>query len=201
MTRFDQFNQWVRKYLVWAFPFIIAVTLWNTFETEKEIILSPSIAKHVLWDVLGYHFMIWLLTLVYFIFSLVLSKSQRDVVLRRIANIKERDEREAQITGKASVSSMLSTLSIVVLLLFISLFSFNLSRIPKNEQIENRSKYFSTTINFHLLDEPKIQKDTSGETIVESKDLPLSKSSILLLIILWYLISFNYFARKYEKEA
>jgi hypothetical protein len=54
-----------------------------------------------------------------------MSTAAQETTLRRIANIRDRDEREEFLTGQAARVSYLSTLAAGIFLLFLSAFRFS----------------------------------------------------------------------------
>ncbi len=196
----NKVNKWLQNYLVLGLPFVVACVLWGTIQTDREIQSHGSFVQKIMWEVLSWNLMFWFLGLIAFLLLMVFVPSTREMVTRRIANIKERDEREVYITGQASKNAFTSTLSILIFLFFISIFTFNVSKIPPEEMINNHSKSLSIGFNFKLTDDPKIEKDQSGQVLVESKDIPLSKSAILLLLIVYQISTFGFSARRIAKE-
>jgi hypothetical protein len=193
-------NMWLQNYLVFSLPFVVVCEIWGSIQSDREILVNGSFLEKAAWEVLSWNLMIWFLCLIIFLILMVFVPSTRDIVTRRIANIKERDEREIYITGQASKKAFTSTLSLLVFLFFISIFTFNVSKIPPEEIINNRAKSLSIGFNFKLTDDPKIEKDQAGQVLMESKDIPLSKSAILLLLIVWQISMFGFSARKIAKE-
>ncbi len=196
----NKVNKWLQNYLVFSFPFVLVCMAWGSIQSDREILLSGSFLAKAAWEVLSWNLMIWFLCLVVFLILMVFIPSTREMVTRRIANIKERDEREIYITGQASKKAFTSTLSILIFLFFISIFTFNVSKIPPEEIVNNRKKSLSIGLNFKLTDDPKIEKDPNGQVLVESKDIPISKSAILLLLIVWQISMFGFSARKIANE-
>lgn len=193
-------NRWLQNYLVLSLPFVIACATWGSIQSDREILTSGSFLAKAAWEVLSWNLIIWFLCLVVFLVLMVFVSSTRDMVTRRIANIKERDEREIYITGQASKKAFTTTLSVLIFLFFISIFTFNVSKIPPEEMVSNRGKSLSLGFNFKLTDEPKTERDQAGQVLVESKDIPLSKSAILLLLIAFQISVFGFSARKIAKE-
>ncbi len=179
----NKVNRWLQNYLVFSLPFVLICVTWGTIQSNREILVNGSFFTKATWEILSWNLMIWFLCLIVFLILMVFVSSTRDMVTRRIANIKERDEREIYITGQASKKVFTSTLSILIFLFFISIFTFNVSKIPPEEMVNNRAKSLSIGFNFKLTDDPRVEKDQTGQVLVESKDIPLSKSAILLLLI------------------
>ncbi|MBK9322702.1 MAG: hypothetical protein IPM97_07110 [Bdellovibrionaceae bacterium] len=196
----NRVNRWLQNYLVFSLPFVVVCASWGSIQSDREILVSGSFLAKAAWEVLSWNLMIWFLLLIVFLILMVFVPSTREMVTRRIANIKERDEREIYITGQASRVAFTSTLSILIFLFFISIFTFNVSKIPPEEVVNNRAKSLSIGFNFKLTDDPKIEKDQAGQVLLESKNIPLSKSAILLLLIVWQISMFGFSARRIAKE-
>ena len=196
----NKINRWLQNYLVLSFPFVLICLAWGTIQSDREILKNGSFFVKGAWEILSWNLILWFLSLIIFLILIVFIDSTREMVTRRIANIKERDEREIYITGKASRKAFTSTLSVLIFLFFISIFTFNISKLPSEEIVNNRAKSLSIGFNFKLTDDSKLEKDQTGQVLVESKDIPLSKSAILLLLIVWQVSTFGLSARKIAKE-
>jgi hypothetical protein len=180
MTRFTRL---VQTYLLAALPFVIACMAWGQG------------GKGWLWEILSWNVVFWFAMLVVFLVLLVAVPSAREIALRRLANLRDRDEREQLITGRAARAAYVSTLSLLILALFLSVFTLNVSRAPEGTVGKRGS--ISIGLGFRMFDEPREVRAADGTTVVfESNDLPLSKSALILLFIAWQLASFNWSARR-----
>jgi hypothetical protein len=193
MTRAVRF---IQNYLIWALPFVLACMVWGTIHPEKDILINASLFTRATWEVLSWNLMLWFAILIVFLVLLVVLPEAREKTLRRLANLKERDEREQLITGRASRAAYISTLSLLVLLLFFSIFSLNIYRIPETEAINGKTGTVTIGLGFSLLDRPKMKATAESKVIFESRDIPLSKTAIILTLIIWQLAVFNLAARK-----
>ena len=197
----DKLVRFIQNYLVMALPFVIACSIWGTVrDGEREILRDVSLLARASWELLSWNLMLWFAVLIVFLVLLVVSPEARERTLKRLANLKERDEREQYITGKASRAAYVSTLSILILFLFMSILTLNVSRIPPNEAVEGKTKQVSIGLNFKLTDEPRVQSRDSGLVLFESKDIPLSKTAIILILLSWQLVAFNVSARKEQLQ-
>lgn len=186
----------IQNYLIISSPFVLACMVWGSFSSQKNIFLTNSILLKITWEILSWNLMIWFGALIVFLISLALAPSVREATLKRLANIKDRDEREHYITGEASRSAYIASLSMMILLLFLSIFTLKIYRVPESEAINGKRSNVSIGLQFDLIDKPKTEIGPTGEVIFESKDIPLSKTAIILLLIAWQLIAFNLKARK-----
>lgn len=195
--------RYLQNYLVYSLPLVLVCMAWGTVSPEKEILKDASLSTKVLWELLSWNLLLWFGVLVAFLILLVALPEARDKTLSRLANLKERDEREQFITGKASRTAYVSTLSVLVLFLFFSIFSLNIHRVPESEAINGKTGTVAIGLQFNLLDKPRLEThETTGRVLFESKEIPLSKTAILLILILWQLAAFNITARReYLKES
>lgn len=186
----------IQSYLIVALPFVVACMIWGTISPESMILKDATFLTKAAWNVLSWNLMLWFAVLISFLIILVIAPSAREKTLKRLANLKERDEREEYITGKASRATYISTLSLMILFLFFSVFTLNIYRVPESQAINGKRGTVTIGLHFNLLDQSKMEKSPEGEILFESKDIPLSKSAIILIFLTWQLLSFNLTARK-----
>ncbi len=180
----------IQCYLLYALPFAIVTVIWSS---SGGITPEASKTVKILWEISSWNFMIWVATLFIFFFLLLFSTSIREQTLRPLANIKERDEREIIVTARASRVAFISTLSLLILLLALSIVTFEVSELPK--PVDGKTKVMKIGTGFKLFDEPR-KGDPSKKVFLESRDLPLSKTGILLLVLVWQIAVFTFVSRK-----
>jgi len=193
----NRFIRYLQNYLMIGLPFVVICIVWGSLganNMEKALNYSPF--TKMIWSGFGYNIMLWFTLLIVYLFALVLIPSVREKTLRRLANMKERDEREQYITGKASRAAYISTLSILILFLFISLFSFNVIKTPADKA----GHHYRASIGMHytMLNSsvaPSPAKNAE-EILFDTNQYTLSSSSILLILLAWQLFIFNRAARK-----
>lgn len=188
--------RYIQSYLLYALPFVMICMAWGTVQPEGEIQKGASPLLKASWEILSWNLMLWFAGLILLLILLVIIPEARERTLSRLANLKERDEREQYITGKASRAAFISSLSLLILLLFFSIFSLHIYRASESEALHGKRGTVSIGLQFTLLDQSKSQTSPTGEVLFESKDIPLSKSAILLFLIIWQLAVFNYSARR-----
>ena len=196
-------NRWLQNYLIYALPFVIVTMIWATFRELGDGPKLPNggiLVESAFWEFFSWNLIIWFSLLAVFICLIVFHTKTREQVIRRIANIKERDEREEYVTAKASRAAFMASLSLLLLLLFISIFNVNITKYPPTEAMNGKTGILTIGLHFSLLDEPKAKTDSQGKVLFESKDIPLSKPAILLGLILWQLGSFRWSSRKLLRE-
>lgn len=121
--------RFIQNYLIIALPFVIACMIWSTVSPEEQFLAEASTLTTMIWNALSINLMGWFAILVLFLTLSVIAPSIREKTLRRLANLKERDEREQYITGQASRAAYISTLSLTLFFLFFSIFSLKSKRL------------------------------------------------------------------------
>jgi phosphatidylglycerophosphate synthase len=186
----------IQTYLLIGFPLVLACMFWQTFSPDIWKSTDVATFTKIVWQALGINFMLWFVVLIIFLVMLVAFSRVREKNLRGLANLKERDEREEYITGKASRAAYISTLSLTIAFLFFSLVSFNIYRVPTDQAVNGKRTFASVSIGFSLQDKESQASSSPREILFSSKNFSLSTSSILILLLVWQLGIFNLAARK-----
>lgn len=188
----NKFVRAIQNYLFFSFPFVISLMIWGSIQTQRED--NPQVAK-ILWEIMAWNLMTWFVIFIGFLVSMLFVPSIRMNSLKRLANLQDRDERELKITGYAATASYISSLSLLIFLLFFSMFTFHVSRTPEVEAKDGKTKDLSINLTFDLFDEGRVESSLAGDIIAESKQIPLSKTALLLIILVWQIGSFTLYAR------
>ena len=122
------FKKIVIGYVFYTFPLTFILFLYvlfknPNFESAMDSMLGPPVAVQGL---------IWSLTSLALTISMFFSQALRNSVLAKLSGIKERDEREAQIVGKALKSSYLTSMTILLLLLSVSFVRIEIGRVSND---------------------------------------------------------------------
>jgi len=190
----SKFIRYLQTYLVISLPFVIACIAWEIIQPNHKLYENSNIIIYGLREILGLNIMAWFAVLIVFLTMLVIMPSVREKMLRRLANLKERDEREEFITGKAARAAYISTLSLMIFFLFFSMFSFSIYR---NQEIPGKHYAVGISVGFSPLNQTLIENTTSKEPMLfNSKNYSLSTSSVLLILLGWQLLVFNIAARR-----
>jgi hypothetical protein len=192
--------RFMQAYLIIGLPFVMAIIVWQSIHPSIEGIKGNALLTF-LWQALGINIMAWFSVLILFLLVLLIAPSVREKTLRRLANLQERDEREEYITGKASRASYIASLSMLLFFLFVSLFSLRITTISPEQSINGHRHQVSLRVGYSLLNRDKIEKKTDENIMFDSENISLSSSSILLILLSWQLLTFNYTARKEKKHA
>jgi hypothetical protein len=193
--------RFIQNYLIVGLPFVIACMVWSSFLPEEQFLPEAPLFLKILWNTLSFNLMAWFAVLILFLTFMVVAPNIREKTLWRLANLKERDEREQAITGKASRVSYISTLSLTLFFLFFSMFSLKISSLPKGDGWPHESRQVSIGLHFSFLNQAKediaVHKAPIEEKVIfDSKKINLSSSAILLILLCWQLSAFNITARK-----
>lgn len=188
--------RFIQNYLILGLPFVVVCMVWETIYPEIEFVESSSMFTKFLWETLACNLMLWFIVLILFLFSLVVLPSIREKTLRRLANLKERDEREQYITGKASRAAYIATLSLMLFFLFFSMFTLNIYSVPKEQAIAGHRHRATINFGFSLHNNFAIKKIPEEKILFDSKDISLSNPAMILILLSWQLLVFNFTARK-----
>jgi hypothetical protein len=74
---------------------------------------------------------------------LILSGPFRDSVLARLTFIRERDEREALLTGRATKTTLMTSLAILIFLFCLSCFQVSFFKLPPEKALDGKTRGFS----------------------------------------------------------
>ncbi len=192
----NKIARFIQNYLIFGLPFVIACMVWETIQPEIQFGRSNSFITKALWEAFSWNLMLWFASLILFLIILIMIPNIREKTLKRLANLKERDEREEYITGKASRVAYISTLSLMVFFLFLSIFTLNISRVPKDNSMGNHRYSVHINLGFSLLNKHRIEKNIKEQVVFDSSDISLSNSATIFILLFWQLLAFNIASRK-----
>jgi hypothetical protein len=140
----------------------------------------------------------WTLTTLGLTISMFFSKALRNSVLARLSGMKERDEREVQIVGRALKSTYLSSMTILLCLLSISFIQVTFSKkSADNLSPGELPRSISFGYKYKLSDsDALIIKKEGYDIYVQYNGVPLSTTSVILFLIIWQIVSYRYVSRK-----
>lgn len=192
-------NSYTQKYLIWVFPIVLATIFWSLFQSDLEIRQQGSIPLIALWEIMSWALIIWFVCLFLFMVMLVFRKDTQESTIKLLAGLKERDEREQIIMGLAARRSFLATTGLLIVLIFASCLTLTVARLPNNS-IDNQKSSLSIGFNFSGFESPKTPSQDNQVTF-EHRDIPLSKSALLLIVLVWQVVTFRISAKKELSEA
>lgn len=108
----------------------------------------------------------------------------RDQVVARLTLIRERYEREAILTGKATRTTFLTSLAILIFLFCLSCFQASIYRLPPEKAVGGKTGTISLGLGFNLLE--RSEQDNRRETIEKMNifsytGLPVSSTTVILI--------------------
>jgi hypothetical protein len=187
------FNKYVLLYLKWASPIAVLAAALSGFGYS---------GNNLFYDITGITTIIWLVGLIYVVFTTSLSPSLRDSFVRWLSGIKENDERESQITGVVSKKTFIFMTGILILLLFLSVIRIDIYR---NKDLIAQGKeggMISFGMGLRFIESPddtKATTDTNRDYIVKYHGLPLASDGVLVVILALQLGAFYITSRKTEQ--
>jgi hypothetical protein len=191
----NKIHSFILKYLVLSFPAVVILLVWGFIQGQQDVLNMNNIAIYVIREILSWHLMAWFVILICTLGTLLLSSKFRDAVFAKLARIRDRDERESHIIGRAGRFSFFSTLALLVFLLFFATLNISVSRIPPEKAVDGKRHSLSIGMSFNLW-EQKQGGEESGDVIVSTGSRGLSKQIILLLLIGWHMGTFLYCSNK-----
>ena len=102
-------------------------------------------------------------------------------------------ENNNQSNSSHRTLKILST-ALLIFLLFVSCFTLSIARNP-NQSIDGKRSTLSLGFHFSGTD-TKSSVSSDGTVTFEHHDIPLSKSAILLMVLIWQMTTFRINARK-----
>lgn len=185
-------NNLIKKYVFFTSPFALLTLVAAAVLEDRPL---STAGWETLWQVAQFNLLIWLMAVLCLISSLIFFENDRNRVLLKLAGIRERDERESFITGIASKSTFLSTIALLILLLFLSLIQLRIEALPTGGQGEGTDISLSLGIGFGSDEEAK-SEEAAGEVLFDYNHLPLTQPVLLVLLILWQFAAYRYFAKR-----
>ena len=176
--------KFLHRYLIYSSPFVLVVMLDG--QLWPSVLPIGVMGDNALSTVTGIFFLLWLLSLLVFLFRIAFFATYREACFKTLAGLKERDEREEMIVGQAARSSFLLMLAILLVFFFLSTWRFGTSAIDNSGQ--------SITLGHLDLVENVLSRSESGKTIYHS--IPISKTALLALLVALQVVSFRYFSKK-----
>jgi hypothetical protein len=186
------------KVFLYGLPVVVVFVLYS-FCYKEGFINHDHIFSGFLNGLGGLVFGVWMTFSIYLSLRLMVSEPFRDQVISRITFIRERDEREEIMTGKATRTVFMTSLAILIFLFCLSCFQVSIYRVPPEMAIDGKTGFISLGLGFNLLEQsrPGMPGDPlDKEDIFTYSGLPLSGTTLILILILWQIISYNYSMRR-----
>jgi hypothetical protein len=189
------------KVFLYGLP-VIAVLSVFAYLYSTGVVNHDTVYAKFMNSFAGLVFALWMTLSVYLSVRLMVSGPFREQVIARITFMRERDEREAILTGKATKATFLTSLAILIFLFCLSCFQVSVYRVPPDKAVDGKTGFVSLGLGFSLLEHEKqarIADTIPKENIFTYRGLPISSEAIILILILWQIISYNYSMRRMIK--
>jgi hypothetical protein len=197
MKKIDQIILWT---LGLGFPVVVGLMIWAYTLVGNNSTLKAENYQGGVWDFLGTFFILWMILAVVTLFRLLINSDLRETVLSKVARIQERDEREVEVSGYAAKFSFFANLAMLVCLLFFSSLNFDLkknSHVTYNDKGEPKHGQLTMGLALHAYDDKAILiKNDQEQKEINYTELPISKSGIIILLIIWQIGTYHLSARK-----
>jgi hypothetical protein len=135
----------------------------------------------------------WMIITIYLSIRLIISDVLRDKILSKLILLRESDEREVKLTGEAAKTTMLTTMAVLILLFCLSCFQFSVSNLPTEQIIDGKTREISLGLSFNA-SEQQAANSVQGQVnnIISYSGLPISNTMLIIGIIGWQVVSYNY---------
>ena len=189
------------KFFVHGLPVVAVLGIFSYFYNAGVVNHETGYAR-LLNGLAGLIFAMWMMLSIYLSVRLMASGPFREQVIAKITFIRERDEREAIMTGKATKTTFLTSIAFLILLFCLCCFQVSIYRVPVEKAIDGKTGIVSLGLGFNLLEHGK--QDQPEDTI-QRKDifsyrgLPVSNATIIIILIIWQIVSYNYSMRRLMK--
>ncbi len=185
------------KGFLYGLPILVVYAVFSYSIDWKNVPQSDNFLR-TLYDLGGLILGVWMILAVSLSLRLLFSGTFREATLAKLTLIKERDERESFLTGRAAKSTMLASIAILIFLFCLSCFQVYYYTLPPEQVVEGKTKAISLGMRLDLFaDEAGRAADTAtgGKSLWSYSGLPFSSSSIILGLIIWQ-IGFYHFSIK-----
>lgn len=201
---FARLDSIISKVFLWGLPVVVLMAIAMTYINQDDIASLPPYIQ-TLHGLAGLLFGLWMAFSLYISARLVVSKKQRNAILAKLVFLREKDEREAFLTGNATKVSFLVTLSILILLLCLNTFHFSFYQVPAEQAPHGKNKSINLSISFNLLDDDtetaKVNASEGRTYFINYTGLPISKTAIILSLIIWQILSYNYLMKRLSEPG
>ncbi len=194
----------VLKVFLYGLPIAILMALGASFFNAETIGSQPGYLQ-ALYNFSGLVFGLWMSFSLYLSGRLIFSKVFRETVLTKLTFFKEQDEREVLLSARATKTSFLTTLAILICLLCLSIFQVSIDRLPPDKAIDGKTGTISLGVSLSLSDPGKAEKEMvsgdSSQNYFVYSGVPVSKTAIILFLILWQIVSYNFTIRAVTRNT
>jgi hypothetical protein len=191
------FKKIVIGFVFYAFPFVLLLFICAIVR-NPDLTTTPYDNYSIFILVLIIVCLFWTLATLGLTVSMFFSKALRNSVLARLSGMKERDEREVQIAGRALKSSYLGSMTILLCLLSISFIQITFSKKSADHLKPGElPRSISLGYNCKLSDSDALTVKKEGYDIyIQYNGVPLSTTALIMILLIWQIVSYRYVSRK-----
>jgi hypothetical protein len=196
MKRFDAV---LLKVFLYGLPFGVVFAAFGCFYSQGLVDRGSALVGLVN-NVSGLFIAAWMAISLYLCFRLTVSETMREQVISRITFMRERDERESVLTGKAIRTTFLITLAVLIFLFFLSCIQVSVYRVPPEQAVDGKTGMITLGVGFRLFEADKSDRAAGAlqrEDIFTYRGLPVSSEAVILMLILLQIVSYNYSMRRF----
>lgn len=189
------------KIFLFGFPVVAMFAIFSYFYSMGIVNQTAGYAK-VINNLAGLVFAMWMALSLYLCVRLMVSGLFRDQVIAKITFIRERDEREAILTGKATKTTFLTTLALLILLFCLSCFQVSVYRVPMENAVDGKTGIVSLGVGLNFIEHGKQAQPADAiprKDIFSYQGLPISSTTVVIMLIFWQIVSYNYSMRRLMK--
>ena len=187
------------KVFLYGLPGVVALAV---FLYPYRLGIDAAGLVRLLYNFAGFIFACWMMLSIYLSLRLMVSGRFRDMALAKLTFMRERDEREVALTGKATKTTFLTSLAILIFLFCLSCFQVSIYRVPPEKALDGKTGFVTLGFGFNLLErsgQAKADDTIQKKNILSYTGLPVSSSTVILVLIMWQIISYNYSMRRLTK--
>lgn len=198
MKKFDRI---ILLVFLYGLPIVIVDAIAMSFYNERQID-EQAIFLKTLYSLSGLVFGIWMSLALYICIRLLTSLDFREIALTKLSLFKERDEREVLLSGRATKTSFLTTMAILIFLLCLSVFTVSVYHVTPEYAVDGKTGKIALGLKLDLT-EDKSAKQSDDTKIAKDlftySGLPISKQAVILFLILWQILSYNYSVHRFQR--
>lgn len=184
---------------------IIAIFGVFSYSYNTGIIDHATGAAQFFNKLAGLFYAIWMTLSIVLSIRLMASGPFRDQILSRLTFIRERDEREVMLTGKATKTTFLTTLAVLMFLFCLSCFQVSIYRVPPEKAVNGKTGFVTLGLTCNLFENSKQAGTHSEECLKQDiftySGLPISSTTIILGLFIWQICSYNITMRRLTNKT
>lgn len=184
----------VLKIFLYGLPLAILLAIYCAGLDPQFKVSGPSWMAQ-LYDFGGLVFGLWMIFSLYICLRLIFSATFRETVLGKITFFQDKDEREVQLSGKATKGVFLSTLAILIGLLCLSVFRVSVVKFPAEQAVQGKHGTLTLGLEFSPLS-PHVPEESKGLSNLQYSGLPFSNAGLILFLIVWQIAGYNWLMRR-----